>query len=255
MRRPAVLFALALIAACTVHSGSRRSVYRTTLSVPAEGVNAITVSNNLGSVRFVNADDGKVTVDLDVLLDESRPETDAVKVVESHLRVLQTGDQLELRDAHLGDHDREDWELRLVVHTPSGRALRVEQSAGAVDVDIAQCSTLSARCGNGTIQTRVGTVVGALDLHVETGQVDATVTAEARGGGGLGVGNGQASLALPEHHKGVFDLAVTTGGLRVAPRFGLDVVRGTVGGKAHGSVGEGGPSFRIEVGTGELVLK
>ncbi|MBI5850411.1 MAG: hypothetical protein HZB39_05145 [Planctomycetes bacterium] len=250
-----VLGVVLLTSACTLHSGSRRSVYRGAIAIPANEIVAVAVNNGAGIVRFAASKRDAIDVDVEVFLDEARPQTDAAKSVDAHLVVTRDGDRLVLNDSHAGDHDAGDWELRITVHVPGSRTIQVDQAAGSVELALDRCRDVRVVNAAGSIQADVGFVEGALDLRAHSGEVVAAVRESIAGDASVETQTGRASLALPKGAPGAFDVSVDVGGLVVDPRFGLDVERSLTGARATGRMGDGGPSYRVRTLTGEAVLK
>ena len=250
-----VLGAVLLLCACTTHSGSRRSVYRGVTVLPSTGIQSIVVRNGAGSVRVVAAHDDAITLDVDVLLDEARPQLDAQKNVLDHVLVHSTDSRVEFVDAHASKGDANDWELRITLHVPAGRSLEIDQGMGEVTVVLPDTRDLRVANASGSIHAQVAVVDGALDLRVQQGEVEAEVRDRIAGEANVETVTGQASLALPAAVEGSFELSCATGELQVAGRYGLPVERLGQGARAHGRVGERASTHRLRVSQGSAVLR
>ena len=65
-------------------------------------------------------------------------------------------------------------------------------------------------------------------------------------------GAGSISLALPHAVSAVFDLESGVGSIEVDPSLGLEVDKRTIGASVHGTVGGGGPNYRLSTGVGSI---
>ncbi len=133
----------------------------------------------------------------------------------------------------------------------------VNLSAGAGSVTLklpeGSLASLTASSGAGSVVLEVGGVEG--ELRASAGAGDVRVNLGQHGAlGGLKAtsGAGSVSLALPHVVSGEFDLKTSVGSIEVDPSLGLEVKRGIVGSSAHGTVGGGGPTYRMHSGAGSI---
>ncbi len=223
---------------------------------PGVKLQALRAQISTGAVRVIASDDADVHIELAVWLRHDRPATDFKADLAAHLTLTENGGTLTLADAHASAADSNDWELRATVKVPAGIDLHAEVKVGEVEVSVAQVNDVHAEVATGAVAVRVRDVAGVCRAKAAQGQID-IVIAEQGPAGGLDaeVATGAVKVALPQKLRGSFDLDVHIGGISADKRYGLSVEQKVTAASARGSIGEGGPSHRVHVGTGQIGLQ
>ncbi len=90
---------------------------------------------------------------------------------------------------------------------------------------------------------------GAGNVHLELRDWDSP------GKASLNSGAGSVYLYVPANISGTFDLETGMGSIDVPAELGLDVDDDDFGAKAEGTVGQGGGTFNLSSGVGNLKIK
>lgn len=222
----------------------------------AQTLAELQVDNRAGSIVIRACEASKASIEVEVLLDEKRPETDFVDDFLQHIELQRTDNLLTVRSVHDHAPDARDWQLRYTIHVPAGIALRVDQIAGELDVQLPHTSDIRADLTAGTIGIAVGKVSGEVVANTESGEIRVVVTDSAPTGGcTLDCTAGTIMLTLPKGTNGRFDLAAITGDMSVASHYaGLNPQRSVTTMRAQGQVGNGGPMFHAHVISGVIRL-
>ncbi len=127
--------------------------------------------------------------------------------------------------------------------------LAVDVETGSIDVRNVS-GTVNAASETGSIEIRGSDALG--DVTTETGSIDADVNG-LDGDTGVSAETGSVSLALAASLDAELDVRVETGTIDVA---GLDLQnRSRSGGRLTGTLGEGGPTLRVDSETGRVELR
>lgn len=167
------------------------------------------------------------------------------------IALAESGDTVTLRNAR-GDSDHQ---LVLRVTLPRGqRAVLLHTVVGSINVDIDTAKSLDLRAETGSVRGRLKAIDGPLVGRVATGDFALDIDGSC-GGCDIDVAVGSLRLGLPADTKGVFELGVEVGGLAGLARFGLTEQRSITRATAKGTRGQGGPEFKLHVGTGQIMLR
>ena len=257
LRLPLLSLLLAVTSGCDF-GGKHRSVGKVGAAIAdAKTLVKLAIDNTAGTIEVREAkaaDDARIEVE--VLLIENRPESDFAPKIAEHVTVARDGSTLSLGNAHAGASDRNDWQLRFVVHVPSGVAIDIDQVVGAIDVALPSSRAVDVVNVTGSTAIAIPRVDGKLRAKVTTGSLDIrTESAVATGGYELGCVTGSIELRLPEEAHGAFDLSAITGEVDIDERFGLVAKRKITQATCKGEVGNGGPEVRAKVVTGQIVVR
>lgn len=237
--------------------GGHRKVGSVRTSLVAQTpIATLRVENGAGTVHVQRASGPEVVIEAEVWLREGRPDTDFTPGFADHVTAVERGGDLSIEGAHLRARDADDWQLRLTVSVPSGVGLDLRQSVGVVRVQLPESAGGRVKVDTGSVEFDVPVVRGALAVDLDTGE--ATITVRDAGptqGLRASCGTGQLTVALPADVHGSFELRASTGALDVAARYGLTENRSHARVESRGQVGEGGPSFSLTVGTGQVRLR
>lgn len=241
----------------------------------ASGVRNLEVDIRVGEVKVVAGESGRLRIEATVRIKESlaNPAADPGGFSD-HVRVTTDGDTITVADAHTGRPDEKDWRVSLVVHAPADLAVNLHTSAGRVVVD-GMTSDIKAKSDAGEVLIRtstpnavtVSTAAGKIDITLEG--VTGPVTASTSAGSinmtvtktppvkdvVLTVAVGEVVLTIPPGAPGTFDLSVDIGQVSVKGHDGITVKRVALGATGKGTIGEGGPTYKLEAATGSVTVR
>ena len=246
-------------AACSIAGmGNYRKVGAVSATIPNAGkLESIEIHNVAGTIDVQVADQGgaRVDVDVDVLLEESRPETDFDGEFDSHVVMQQSGGRLTLRSTHVDDGDGDEWQLRFVVRVPAGVGVSIEQTAGNVDVRLPHARDVAVDTSAGRVTIVVPKVDGKVAVDARSGEIEVAVADSGPSDCELSCTAGSIALELPKDPNVDFDLAATAGDISLASRFGLATTREIASASARGRVGNGGARVRARVVSGQISVR
>lgn len=242
--------------------------------VPAT-VTRLRVAAKAGNVQIVGVANGEVRVEAKVKVREDRLDEGVEPGgFEDHVDLEVVGETLRIADAHMAAPDKDDWLVSFVIHVPSRLAAEVSLAAGRIKVEgmrsgldlvvsageaIVEAELvgrLTVKVDAGSIDVRVGTVTGEVDMRSSAGQVlldvtDAPPTHDVR----LEANAGSVVLALPKGAPGTFKASSTVGSISTPGGGGLQVTRSGLGATAEGTVGQGGPTYRLTADVGNVTIR
>jgi len=246
---------LLVLAAC---SFNHRAVGTIAATIPATPtIESLEIVNTTGSVE-VRATNGanEPSVEVTVLLNESRPETDFDPDFATHVEMERSGGAWRLVNRHANQADSKDWQLRFVVRVPAGGSVKVEQAVGIVDVQLPRTRDITVDNVTGSTTIAVPTIEGRVSALTATGRVRVTVTDNGPTAGcDIQCTTGKVVMELPETVHGDFSLDVATGAIDVNADYGLSTEREVTSASAKGRVGKGGTDYRLHVVTGQITLR
>ncbi len=257
---------------------SEENVWKTELFhaqlVPAT-VESLAVNATSGDIEVLRSASGqleiqaKVSAKLGVV-----PNHELTQIFEDHVDVFEEEGVLHIEDKH---RDSRGWSVSFVARVPgelpltansgSGdivvrhapREVQANTGSGDVRVDLfgERVQALVANTGSGDVVIEVSAVEEKLAANTGSGDVVMRVVErDSPGGIGLNSGSGDIQLVVVPGVSGTFDLE-TSGEDIVLPReLGIEVKR-EAGGllSARGSVGNGGGTYRLRSGSGELKVE
>lgn len=222
----------------------------------AKTLTTLEIDNRSGTIVIRESAAEQASVSVDVLLNEKRPETDFTADFDKHARLVRTGNQLAIHSVHDQASDAQEWQLRYTIHVPAGIALRLDQGAGQLDVELPHTKDIHVDSAAGAIAIAVGKVTGKVVANLQSGEIQLTVADTAPSGGcTLDCTAGTVTLTLPKGTSGRYDLSAITGDVSVASHYGIRPQRSVTTMTAHGQVGSGGPTFHAHVVTGVVRLR
>lgn len=238
-------------------------------------IKSLNVDIRAGALRVVAAEDTGVQIEATVKNRESRANPDANRgTFADHVRVETQGETLIVADAHTGQPDEKDWRVSFVLRVPAELAVNLRTSAGRITVD-GMTSDIKATSGAGEIVIRSGTA-GGITAGTEAGRIEITVdsvtgpvTANAVAGAVsfsvaktappkdvvLTAGIGDVLLRIPAEAAGTFDLRSDVGHVSVEGHAGIEVKRVVVGATGTGTIGQGGPTYKVQASAGSVRVR
>ena len=246
---------LVLLFGCSMGGHRKVGSVRTSVA-PQAPITMLRVENGAGTVHVQRASGPEVVIEAEVWLREGRPDTDFTPAFADHVVAAERGGVFSIAGAHLRAGDADDWQLRLTVSVPSGVGLDLQQGVGLIHVELPETTGGRVQVDTGSIQFDVPVVRGALAVDVDTGEASVTVRDTGPTEGLRATcDTGQITVTLPADVRGTFELRAGTGGLDIAPRYGLSENRSRAQVESRGRVGDGGPAFSLTVGTGQVRLR
>jgi len=201
-----------------------------------EQIASLEVTTRAGRIEVLPADGAEMIVEATVRAEKKHiEEHELTGVFSDHVTVSSAGAKLKIAEAHASAWDKKHWQVSLKIMLP--RALSVQATSGAGDVRVRQAA-------------------GTVSLTSGAGQVKVALL-EAPPGGDveLNSGAGNVVLELPGEVNGRFDIAAGVGSVKVDSTLGLKVKRHVVGATASGTVGSGGPTYKLATGAGTVTVK
>lgn len=238
-------------------------------------VTKLNVEIRAGEIRVMAGDPGVVHVEADVKIKEALANPDAEKGgFADHVKISAGGDVLTVADAHTGTPDQSDWRVSLVIRVPPEVALNLYTAAGRIAVEgvtsdikakseageIIITSTrpreVSAITAAGKIDIALEGLTGALTANAAAGSVHVAVTKDAPVKDVvLTAGIGDLVLRIPEAATGTFDLRSDVGRVTVSGHPGITVEREALGARGTGTIGQGGPTYKLQASAGAVRLQ
>ncbi|MFP8951617.1 DUF4097 family beta strand repeat-containing protein [Natrialbaceae archaeon A-arb3/5] len=255
------LAALAGCSSMTPFVGRRTTSSET---VSTDEADQVAVSGEVGDISIVGADREDIALDI-----EKQSSSISADLADLELETERTDDRLELRSAW---HGRDSWfgnrpTMNMDVELPSELALeRIDASIGRIAVrDVVGDLTIDASTGEvdvdgvdgavgahtSTGRVRVRDVEALEDVHTSTGEVDVEIPA-IDGETAITTSTGRIDAAIGSDVDAELHVQTSTGDVDVD---GLELTEVTEGdGLVVGTLGDGGPTLRFEVSTGEITL-
>ncbi len=258
MRSPAlfagiVFLPVALIAgACGQFGGQpHESVGKVGTGVDPAGIQAVLVRAGAGSIKLTEAAAGApIRIDAEIFFRGGETALGRRADLAQDLRIETKDGQLTVADAHLGNPDHNNWQVRLTLAVPAGLDLDLSTGAGDCEAVVA-ARRIMADVGAGSIKITATTLVEA---KLKTGAGDATLVA---GGSTLSkvdadLGVGVLHLEIPTAFEGSVELSVGVGNIVANGAPEVAVKREVTSSTARGQLGKGAGSISGKVGTGTI---
>ena len=226
---------------------------------PEGNLEELRIVNSSGDVDVVSARGASIEIEARVKVAESRlDEFDREKALtfNDHISVRQEGGLLVVEDAHRHDPDHNDWQLELTIRVPRQVSIKATLGAGNVSIKLAAARDIDVNLGAGNVEIDLQRIDGGVMGRVGAGNfaLSTTVSAPTKDVE-IDCAAGNISLALPKQFSGVFDVTVAVGEVSIAERYGLHVNRKLMTAYVKGTVGTGGPRYKLQVATGAINLK
>lgn len=252
--RPFVLLVLTACGGSHVPLGRIAATHAATAPITA-----VRVDNRVGTIALVASTTGQLDVQGEVRIRESRlgeQKARGALAFGEHVTVTQQGGTVTIVDAHAAAADHDDWRVDLTVAVPGAPDVAAKLVVGDLSLRLPTAAEVNLAVEVGRIDAELDGIGRRLEVSATTGDVAIAVRRQAPSSGAtLSTVTGRMSLALPPDVAGKFDLEVAVGGLRVDPRYGLEVVRDTVGARVAGTVAGGTAPYSLNVTTGDLELR
>lgn len=238
-------------------------------------VTRLHVASLAGGIEILGTDEDQVRVEAKVQIRRKRANNESgTGEFADHVRLEVADGQLTIADAHMDQPDNDDWRVSLVVHAPARLGTTVALTAGRIrvadmqadlDLDtkggeivvrVGQVGAVTAFVAGGSIDIQAKAIGGPVDASVDGGQVSLRVsesppTADVR----LCTTAGRVTLELPKGSPGTFQATSTVGSVSMPDWGGVEVTRTGLGASAQGTIGQGGPTYKLSTTTGEVVVR
>jgi len=254
-----------------------QNVWRTELSrnmALTPGLESMNLNTGSGDIRLEPSLSGLVEIRSTVRARLNKVSSDRLtQVFEDHVDVREEKGVLTIEDNHKNESG---WSVSFVVGIPGDLSVRANTGSGDVtirkasgslmtntgsgdvSVELAQdrLETLAANTGSGDIVIEVGAIEKGLKAHPGSGDVTMhIVDGTSPGKAGMNTGSGDITLIVPPGIVGSFDLETNGDGIEVPPALGLEVVQSHGESVARGVVGNGGGSYKLRSGSGDLKIE
>ena len=226
---------------------------------PEGNLEELRIINSSGNVEIVSATGSSIEVEAEVKVAESRTdefEDGKALLFDDHISVHQEAGQLVVEDAHRHDPDHNDWQLELTIRVPLQVRIKAQLGAGNVAIDLAAARDVDVDLGAGNVEINLQRIDGGVIGRVGAGSFALSTTESAPTKDvEIDCAAGNISVSLPKQFSGDFDVTAAVGDVSIAERYGLHVERKLVTAYVKGSVGTGGPRYKLHAATGTIELK